>query len=157
MEPTTPERPARSHSSGGQSCTCSIRCGMARTRGAAASTSRASSTAASPMACTVEAIPACAARCTWPRNASGSSVRIPTSAPVPSYGARIQAVRDPSAPSRNIFTPPVRSHALPKPLRSPTATACSRRGSAMAWRTRSRSSPSASMAAKSSSPVTSTE
>ena len=40
---------------------------------------------------------------------------------------RIAAVREPSAPSAKILTPPMRSQSSPKPERRPTPSACSSR------------------------------
>ena len=56
----------------------------------------------------------------------------------------IHAVRDPSVPSMNAFTGPIRKRALPKPVRSSSAFAASSAGSGMLIATRSVSRRSAS-------------
>ena len=117
-----------------------------RPRGAQRSrvASSASSTArlaASPIACTARSRPASAQRPA--RSRSSPALRSDSPRPASANGSSIEAVREPSVPSANALTGPIRSHSSPRPLRRPSATISSSRSAGSDAQTRSDSRRSA--------------
>src|SRR4051812_15578284 len=97
----TPRAAKRATSLGAMHWACSMRCRVPGVA-AAANASSASRLARSPMACTASAKPARSAR----RMSSASRAELVISTPEPSSS---RAVREPSVPSMNAFTYPIRS------------------------------------------------
>ena len=75
----------------------------------------------------------CAAR--GPR--SSSALRSASPRPASAKGSSSEAVREPSVPSANALTGPMRSHSSPRPLRSPSAMISSSRSAGSDAHTRS--------------------
>ena len=158
----TPSDPKRRASGAATSCACSTRGrnGVVPTVGAR--TSSAARTAASPIAWTCVAIPASAARRARTPSSAGAASHVPrpgvdrpvappSAPPSASYGSSSAAVRDPSVPSANALSQPIRNRSSGSgpsgaPLRSPASTAAASCGARTEAWSRRPSAPSAARA-----------
>ena len=73
-------------------------------------------------------------------------------AAVVEYGSSIEAVREPSVPSANALIGPILIHSSPRPLRSPSSSASSRRSAGSEAQTRNARTPSAAMRCQAARP-----
>ena len=117
----------------------------------ASSASRTARLAASPIACTASSRPASAQRAARSRSCSALSSASPR--PASANGSSIDAVREPSVPSANALTGPMRSHSSPSPLRSPSAMISSSRSAGSEAQTRSDRRRSACSRCQAASPL----